>query len=328
MTPLPRRSRLTTLVVTAAAATTVLLPAFAAPAGAATPGHAKRVVSGDFPDPGFAKFGSRYYLYKTGGLFGSTSSTSPAKGYGKVVSSMKSKPKWVAKDAKLWAPDVFATKDGLGRALYVMYYTGVYAKTGVHCIGVAKSGSPNRGFVDSNSKPTVCSGKAGYEAIDPSAYRAKDGKRYMLYKVNYQNRYGFDIRAVPMDPSTGSVTVGASKSKITSSSRIEAPSAIAHGGKVWLFTSRGDYINCTYSTDVWSAPTFWGGKFTRVKTVMSRASTGLCGPGGATVLQDGKTTRIAFHAYVDANHNGVKDGNTRQAWVGELRWNSSGPYLY
>ncbi|MFF0269484.1 hypothetical protein [Kribbella sp. NPDC004536] len=68
---------------------------------------------------------------------------------------------------------------------------------------------------------------------------------------------------------------------------------IAHGGKVWLFTARGDFANCSCNTDVWSAR--------------------LCGPGGATVINVGSTTWIAFHAYVDANHNGVKDSKTRQA---------------
>ncbi|HEY3557690.1 MAG TPA: hypothetical protein VG497_16435, partial [Kribbella sp.] len=58
------------------------------------------------------------------------------------------------------------------------------------------------------------------------------------------------------------------------------------------------------------------------------ASTRLCGPGGATVINVGSTTRIAFHAYVDANHNGVKDSSTRQAYTGILKWDSSGrPYL-
>lgn len=59
---------------------------------------------------------------------------------------------------------------------------------------------------------------------------------------------------------------------------------------------------------------------------MSTASTGLCGPGGATVLTDGAATRIAFHAYQD-HHPGP--GTPRVARVGELKWNSTGkPYLY
>lgn len=95
---------------------------------------------------------------------------------------------------------------------------------------------------------------------------------------------------------------------------------IAHGHRVFLFLSRGDYVNCSYSSDVWSATSFTS-TFSPVRTVMSSASTGLCGP---AVLPDGATTRIAFHAY--QNH---KPGNQRVAWVGELKWNSAGdPYLY
>jgi hypothetical protein len=210
-----------------------------------------------------------------------------------------------------------------------MYFTGQSASRNVHCIGVATSRKPGGNYVP-GSKPVVCSPwvSQGYEAIDPAAYRAKDGKRYLIYKSDYRNARGFQIRAVQMDTQTGTKVVGSSIAKIVSSTKIEAPSVIAHGGKVWLFTSRGDYINCSYNTDAWSASTFWGGRFTRVKTLMSTASTRLCGPGGATVRTSGATTRVAFHAYVDANHNGVKDSNTRQAYMATIKWTTAGnPYL-
>ncbi|MFF0344324.1 family 43 glycosylhydrolase [Kribbella sp. NPDC004875] len=297
------------------------------PADAAGPSSVRRVGTQSFADPGFAHFGSSYYLYRTGAGFGARSTS--GSGWSAIHNSMTSIPAWVDHGSPLlWAPEVFQSKDSHG-TLYVMYFTGQSSSRHVHCIGVATSRHPASGFVG-GSKPVVCSPwvSRGYEAIDPAAYRAKDGKRYLIYKSDYRNASGFQIRAVQMDTQTGTRVVGSSIAKIVSSSKIEGPSVIAHGGKVWLFTSRGDYVNCSYNTDVWSASTFWGGRFTRVKTLMSTASTKLCGPGGATVITVGTTTRVAFHAYVDANHNGVKDSNTRQAYTGTIKWDGAGrPYL-
>ena len=309
----------------AASLCATLMPAGVAEA--AGPSSVRRVGTEEFADPGFAHFGSKYYLFRTGAGYGARWTTSG--GWSAVHKSMAAIPAWVDHSKPLlWAPEVFQSSDSRG-ALYVMYFTGESASRHVHCIGVATSRQPAGNYTP-GAKPVVCSPwvSRGYEAIDPAAYRAKDGKRYLIYKSDYRNASGFQIRAVQMDTQTGTRVVGNSIAKIVSSTRIEGPSVIAHGGKVWLFASRGDYVNCSYNTDVWSANTFWGGRFTRVKTLMTTTSTRLCGPGGATVLNVGGTTRIAFHAYVDANHNGVKDSNKRQAYTGVLKWTSAGnPYL-
>jgi hypothetical protein len=286
-----------------------------------------RVTAGDFADPGFVKVGSRYYIYKTGG-FGVKSSASATGGYGATRATLTRKPAWVNQGApKLWAPDVFASSSG-GKRIYVMYFTGVAGsgrQQGVHCLGIATSTSPGGGF-SPQSKPVLCAAKTGYEAIDPTHYVAADGTRYMAYKINYRNASGFDIRAVQMNPAGTHRAAGvASRSKIAPGSRIEGPSILRHGGDVYMFTSRGDYVNCTYSTDVWRADTFWKGTFRRVGTVMaSNRSAGLCGPGGATVIQDGGTTRVAFHAYADSNGNGVRDSGVRRTYVATLTWSKSG----
>lgn len=330
---LPLR-RVLALAASSVLTLTALGAAAPTPASAAGYGHARPVTGGDFADPGFAKFGSFYYIYKTGPTFGVRTSVQPESSYGPAAASMPARPAWVAKTALLWAPDVFASSSG-GKPLYVMYFTAVKAGWGTHCVGVATSRTPDRGF-KAKSKPLLCAKTKGWETIDPSAYRAADGKRYLLYKLNKGNTTGFDIRVAQMDSATGTKrTAAKTRSKIKPGSRMEAPSVISHGGRVWLFTSRRNWADCSYATDVWSAPTLWNGSFTRVRTIMTRKSTGLCGPGGATVLQDGSTTRIAFHAWVDKNKDGVKDTSAahpkgvRRAWVGVLGWNSAGqPYLY
>ncbi len=203
------------------------------------------------------------------------------------------------------------------------YFTGYKRSFGANCVGVARSRKPDRDFVATST--TICAGSNWYEAIDPSSYQAADGKRYLVYKISHRNASGWSIRAIPMDAATGSRPIGGSKAKITPGSRMEAPVVIRHGGKVWMFTSRGNWADCTYYTDVWRADTFWDGTFRRVRTIMTSSSTGLCGPGGATVIEDGRTTRIAFHAW----KNGTPASHTRVTWVGVLKWNRSGnPYLY
>ncbi len=267
-----------------------------------------------------------YYLYRTGRGFAAAHSSSPGSGYSTPAASMPNVPSWVGPSPdgslRLWAPHVFRVTDSHG-ALYVMYFTGFKKSFGANCVGVAWSRSPDRNFVAGGT--TICGSSNLYEAIDPSAYQAADGKRYLIYKTSHSNASGWTIRAIQMDTATGRVPVSSSRAKIAASARMEAPSVIRHGGKVWMFTSRGNWVDCTYYTDVWRADTFWGGTFTRVRTIMTTSSTGLCGPGGATVLQDGTTTRIAFHAW----KGGTPASHVRQTWVGILKWNSSGnPYLY
>ncbi|MEU8224013.1 family 43 glycosylhydrolase [Kribbella sp. NPDC048915] len=321
-----RRTPLVLGIVAAVIATTGLVTQSGV-AEAAGPSSVRRVGTEEFADPAYAHFGSKYYLFRTGSGYGAR--WTKGSGWSAVHKSMAKIPAWVDHDKPLlWAPEVFRSSDSRG-ALYVMYFTGQSAARNVHCIGVATARNPAGPYMP-GAKAAVCSPwvSRGYEAIDPAAYRAKNGKRYLIYKSNYRNVSGFQIRAVEMDSRTGTRVVGKSIAKIVSKTKIEGPSVIAHGGKVWMFTSRGDYINCSYNTDVWSADTFWGGKFTRVKTLMTTKSTKLCGPGGATVITVGGTTRIAFHAYVDANRNGVKDSNKRQAYTGIIKWNSAGnPYL-
>jgi len=89
----------------------------------------------------------------------------------------------------------------------------------------------------------------------------------------YREVSGWSIHAIPMDTATGTRPVGAGKAKLTPGSRMEAAVVIRHGGTVWMFTSRGNWADCSYYTDVWRADTFWNGTFRRVRTIMTSAST-------------------------------------------------------
>lgn len=298
--------------------------------------HVNQAISSGFPDPGFSTFDGRYYLYSTGDGFPAATSTKPQSGYVKkgATSPLGNypaawngvAPKW---GRHHWAPEVFKVTSG-GKPLYVMYFTAYNTQGGWNkdCVAIATSRSPLKGFRYNGTR--ICSGTKGFEAIDPTMYRAKDGKRYLVFKKGrYTGGSSFSIVSVPVDAATGTKVLTGGKRKTlahtTSSETMEAPSFVAHGGKVWMFVSRGSFEGSRYRTEVWSAPSFQHpGGFTKVKnlTMNNRKGQPFISPGGASVLQDGKTTRIAFHAT-------LKGTDKRQAYVGVIRWDSSGkPYLY
>jgi len=293
----------------------------------------------DFPDPGFSKLGKSFYLFKTGRGFKNTTSANPKGPYGELKTSMlpEHEPPWAGDSGasprwRAWAPNVFAVKIR-GNWRYVMYFTAWHTTKKTNCVGVAMSASPRVGykFVPGS---TICSPWAGapyhYEAIDPTHYRAVDGTRYLIYKTSDHNRKHWQIRAVRMNKyGTLPVSPKADRAKTTRTeitAPMESPSILRHNRKVWMFTSRSWWNNgCEYHTDVWQADNFWDGKFRFVKNLLTTETTGgLCGPGGAQVIQSGRRTFIAFHAWKDIAHT----DHARRAYVGELGWDDTGaPFL-
>jgi hypothetical protein len=277
-------------------------------------------INRDFPDPGVARFGNVFYLYSTGGGFPSSASAAPNQPFPSPQRSMAGSdgatmvPAWVGRDPggrfRLWAPSVFSVPQGFG-ARYVMYFTAWSRAGGRNCIGVAEADRPAGPFVPQR-RPAVCA-SAGHEAIDPDAFQAQDGRRYLVYKVSHANETDFAIRSLPMD-ATGTHASGPARTLLAPRARMEAPSLVQHRNAVWMFVSRGGWRDCDYRTEVWRAPSF-GARFTRVETLLSTQSTGLCGPGGADVSPDG--TRIAFHAW-------RPDHSARPTYLARLWWGLDG----
>ena len=290
-----------------------------------------RALAAPFPDPGFAKFGSTYFLYRTAAHFDVSNSASPDGGYTVPEPSMPALPGWVGPapsgSRHLWAPDVFSVDEG-ERDLYVMYFTGYYPGTaarpcGANCIGVATSAAPSHGFV-ARAHP-ICAKAPKYEAIDPTMYLTPGGDRYLVFKRHETPDGAYAIRAIQMDSARGLYPLpgGVRRTLVFSPNKMmEAPSLIEHGHRVWLFLARRDWHDCSYATDAWSAGSLIRGRFTRADWVLTSASTRLCRPGGASVLRDGASTRIAFHSW-KSFHPPV-----RQTWIGTIRWDARGdPHL-
>jgi Glycosyl hydrolases family 43 len=328
------RMRVKLAILRSAAALAVMAGALAIPASAIAQTSAVQAPAAKAPstqtlarvnlaDPGFSEFNGKFYIYGTGEKFPVATSVKwngPYKGQGTVLAAQ---PKWLGSCPTFgnaeWAPQVFRSQN-----TYVMYYTACDGgvRPLANCVGIATSSSPASGFRPVG-KP-VCapsSQEAGSEAIDPSPYQVA-GRRYTLFKTSYKNANAWTIWAVGMN-SSGTAVDGTPRALIRPGSITEAPFALNHGGKVWLFVARNSFSSCAYSTDVYVANGLTG-SYKRVGSLLSQATTGLCGPGGASLTWTGNTYYIAYHAW----ENGTPKSNTRTTYVAELGWRANGdPYV-
>ena len=324
---------------------TVLAPATQAQGDQPSPRAATKsldlthAVKDNFPDPGFlvdrSSGSPRYYLYATGGNFRSRSATSPRGPFtssGSILAARDAKTSWEKKTGHHWAPHVFAAG---GR--YVLWYTGTPrdgvtttssgAKRYHDCIGVATaatpvpvSGQPATKFQPAGA-PLICSSKK-QTLIDPSHYE-QGGRHFLVYKRRTYATSVYEILAVEVTADGLALAPGAKpKRLLRSSSNIEAPSLVKRGKTLWLFTSRRDYRTCQYRTEVFRSTRLSGGwKSVGVMKLQPRISSSkFCGPGGAEVVNDNGTYRIAFHAY----DNSATRKN-RTVWTGPLSWSSGRP---
>lgn len=320
-----------TVAVLTVAAASLGAAAATSPAGAAAPGDgARRVIATNFPDPGFSKFttraqGTKYYLYATGMRV--ARSASPQSGYSIIGNAMPTRPSWVSPtNPSLWAPEVFQTSSTPGAERFTMYFSGRNRNTGNNCVGVATSSSPTGPFAAQGS-PLICPPSGYMEAIDASEYKSRYGNRYLLYKIGNYSPRRFQIKAVRMDNNRGTTRVG---SPVTVLSTAQIGSAVAEApnmfrdstGRVWLFVSRNGYKDCNYATQAWSGPDMT--HLTNrgyVRGIGTSTTDRFCGPGGASVIKDGSTYRVAFHH----RYARTADGNPlRNAWVGNLSLTSTG----
>jgi hypothetical protein len=133
-------------------------------------------------------------------------------------------------------------------------------------------------------------------AIDPSLFQDASGT-WLLYKTD---GVPSSIRIVPLT-ANGLQVAGGSRALTASSGVLENPVMLRHGRYYYLFTSVGDYTTCGYATVYRRSRRLlsWSG---RTRPILSRRTTGLCGPGGADVLVQGRGRKaqvsLYFHGWV------------------------------
>lgn len=299
-------------------------------ASAATAAAVRHATNQKIADPGISYFNGKYYIYGTGGGFPVSTSTAWNGSYSTPEPTLApgAAPRDVGSCGQFgsaeWAPQVFRTDNG---RLYVMYYSAcAKGKKNRSCLGIATSSSPSGGFAPVAGP--ICAPKAagaGAEAIDPSPYQIS-GRRYMLFKTSLGNKSRWTIWAVRMN-ATGTRRAKHAKARaiLRASAIMEAPFAVNHGGKVWLFVARHGFKSCRYSTDVYEASSITGHYTRKVRGLLSQANTGLCGPGGASVVKAAKGNwYIAYHAYL-YNDPATRKNDPRMGYVAPLTWPGGTP---
>ena len=170
--------------------------------------------------------------------------------------------------------------------------------------------------------------------IDPSGFRGRHGRRYLLYKTQ---RYPSSIRIVRLDAHGTRVHRHEhSRALLRRPGIVENPVLVRRGRHVVLFTSEGYYGGCDYRTtwrrahrlrDLWRA---------RPHVLLRRSHRGICGPGGADVVARGhRPPLLFFHGWTCWNSRracpaGFKVGRSprlraqRSLFAAHLRWSRSG----
>ena len=279
-------------------------------------------------DPGFAKFGSSYYVYATGGgdgilpIFRGSSISKP---FTKVGNAYAKAPAGLT---GIWAPHVVA-RDGR----YFMFFTAAQGG-GSHCVYWAVAATPTGTFGAPHR--LVCGNAANTEAIDPTVYVTAAKANYLVWKRGHYHpafpQGTFQIQARKLTFSGASVKFSPGSNptvtlaEVADGTVMEAPSLVAHGGKVWLFVSRNRFDTNAYHTDVWSAKAFGPG-FKYSGPVMATGQGYGYGPGGAEVITDaGGVTRIAWHVWENSKPTPSTPG-TRIVRVATLTWPGGKPHV-
>lgn len=224
-------------------------------------------------------------------------------------------PKWIHTD--FWAPDVIQH----GKTYYA-YFVGNNGSG--HCIGVATSSSPVKGF---RGRGVIgCGDASGQGYIDPAVLIDKDGKAYLYVSVDNPSH---DISVIPLKsdlihaagPRKELFGLSQAWEHGANFSTVEGPFTIRFHNAYYLFYSGNDW-NGNYSMGyaVSSSPT---GPF--VKCTCNPIVTGdkkVHGPGGGSIVTgpNGKLY-LVYHAWPGVEGYGAN--GVRNMRINLLNWNGT-----
>ncbi|KAI5793319.1 Arabinanase/levansucrase/invertase [Geopyxis carbonaria] len=280
------------------------------------------VMSANFPDPSIVKDGSNWWAFATTGnnknvqvAQSSDFSTWTYQDNTDALPFADGVPGWInSGDKAIWAPDVFQLQSGA----FAMTYSAKVADGGIHCIGMGVSTSGPAGpYAKVSDSPFVCPSDTG--AIDSSYFRDGDGALYVVYKVD-GNCCGKDTPIMVQEVEQDGYTPKGDAVEVLRNGKYdggitEAPHMIAKDGMQILFFSSNwyntDYYDVSYATSV-DGPR---GPFEKSKEPLLVTGGDLGGPGGAAVVVDGDSVKMAFHANEGGPGNA---GKSRLMWTTDL----------
>ncbi|MCP2164203.1 arabinan endo-1,5-alpha-L-arabinosidase [Goodfellowiella coeruleoviolacea] len=314
-----------------AAGLALLLCTTATPAHAAYPGPG--LVTGDVAahDPSMIRTSSGYVLYSTHDRVEARTSTDRI-AFARSGSALSGVPSWVYQysgSGDVWAPDV-----SYHNGKYWLYYAASSFGSNNSAIGLATSSTGRPGSWTDQGVVYATTTSANHNAIDPALLVDAQGRWWLSF-----GSFWTGIKMIRIDPATGKRSTSDTKlyelaRRSGSSTAVEAPYVIAHGGYYYLFVSfdlccRG--TSSTYRVMVGRSTSPTGPYTDRNGTSMMNgggteilASHGnIIGPGGQSVLSDSDGDLLVYH-YYDGNAGGaVKLG------VNLIGWDAQGwPYVY
>lgn len=291
---------------------------------------AELALSGDIApvhDPVLIRHGGKWHLFCTGDGI-PVRVSDDLKSWNKARPVFSEIPQW-GKDAvpgvrNPWAPDIC-----FHNGLFYLYYSLSTFGSQHSAIGLATADRPDpSGWTD---RGLVLQSRRGdpYNAIDPNAFLAPDGRFWMVFGSFWQGIYRIEL-----DRQTGKPLPGAAPRRIAArpngGTAIEAPFLLHRDNWIYLFVSvdfccRG--AKSTYKTVVGRTRSmdqpFVDKNGNRL---LDGGGTPVCsggprwrGPGHPGLASDGKRHWIAVHAY-DANNNGAPTLR-----LAELHWKHGWP---
>lgn len=280
------------------------------------------VIDTDFPDPSIIKVDNIWYAFGTQSLYDytdikvqfATSEDFTSWTLRENYDALRTLGAWVdASQPKVWAPDVSQLDDGS----FILYYSATTNTAGngaFHCIGAARSSKIEGPYDSVSDTPLVCPTDQG-GAIDASAFRDQDGKRYLLYKIDGNAiGHGGDCNngndpQVPtpiymqeVDKDDGVTFIGSPEFMLDRDERdgplIEGPALVRQSnGDYVLFFASQCYTSEHYSESYAVSTDGIKGEYTKARfpLLVTGTPANVWGPGHADV--DWDTQHMAFHGY-------------------------------
>lgn len=239
--------------------------------------------------------------------------------------------------ASLWAPEVVRMDD-----TYYMYYSGYDLNGGGMKVGLATSSSPAGPFREIEGEfggktysRTKCPFDFGFPVIDPSPF--VDGDRIYLFVSKDQvdrtsSVYGCELESDMVTVKAGTLTESALvapsqnwENPKKENKWNEAPFALKHGGKYYLFYSANYYKNSTYGIGVATADSPLG-PYTKAEynpVLQANADWSfISGTGHCSVFPspDGRELWMAYHSHIDT----VNGGDVRKIGFDKLNFDGDG----
>lgn len=299
------------------------LRALAAGGPGPKPPYMNPVVPFDCPDPGVAALAADggFAMVCTGGRF-------PVRRSADLVFWDDSgaallpdgKPTWAANGGRNWAPEIHRVA---GR--YVAYYTSVNGAD-MLAVGAASASDPFGAWTDRGA-PLV---EAPVGVIDASYFKDRDGKHYLLYKIDGNSQgqptpiYLRELAADGLSFAAGSqpVEILRNDGATWEGGVVEAPWLVRRSGTYYLFYS-GNVYDHRYRTGVARASAVTGPYQKRGAPILGNNERWV-GPGHGSIVAIEGEDFFVYHAWPAAPGGGHDQAAGRHVLVDRIAWGEDG----